>query len=372
MTLMLPRYLCLLLLSPAIACQQPDAHVAVEPAMAPRTLTIRAGKPIADLPGETYFRNVRQLTFGGENAEAYWSNDGTKLIWQSKRPPFECDQIFVLDLATGEETLVSTGKGRTTCAYFLQGDKGIVYSSTHLGGDACPDPVFRVNGKYVWAIYDTYDIFTAQPDGGGLTRLTDHAGYDAEATICPVTGRMVFTSVRDGDLEVYSMEPDGTDVQRLTDRIGYDGGPFYSHDGTKIVLRSAFPKDEAEEKEYLGFLAQGLVVPSTLEITVMDRDGSNFRKVTNNGKANFAPFFHPDNQRILFSSNMGDPKGRDFDIYMIDLDGENQVQITKNDTFDGFPMFSPNGKYLAFASNRNAKERGETNVFVAEWVESEN
>ena len=365
---MILRSACLLLFAPILSCQNQES-VAVEPAMAAREFTIRAGKPVADVPGEAHFRNVRQLTFGGENAEAYWSNDGTKLILQSKRPPFECDQIFVIDLQTGEETLVSTGKGRTTCAYFLQGDDGIVYSSTHLGGDACPDPVFRVRGKYVWAIYDTYDVFTAKPDGSGLTRITDQPGYDAEATICPVTGRMVFTSVRDGDLEVYSMEPDGSDVQRLTDRIGYDGGPFYSHDGTKIVLRSAFPKDEAEEKEYLDFLAQGLVVPSALEITVMDRDGSNFRKVTDNGKANFAPFFHPDNQRILFSSNLSDPQGRDFDIYMIGIDGEDQVRITHNDSFDGFPMFSPNGKYLAFASNRYAGERGETNVFVAEWIE---
>ncbi len=351
------------------ACQQSDIETTAQPAEQAAPFTINAGKPVEDMPGEPYFRNVRQLTFGGENAEAYWSFDGTKLILQSKRPPFECDQIFVIDLETGKEELVSTGKGRTTCSYFLKGDERIVYASTHLDDEKCPTPVMRVRGRYVWGVYPGYDIFTAKADGSDLVRLTTEPGYDAEATVCPVTGRLVFTSVRDGDLEVYSMEPDGSDVVRLTNRIGYDGGPFFSHDGTKIVLRSGFPADEAEKNEYLGFLKENLVVPSNLEITVMDRDGKNFRKVTNNGKANFAPFYHPDNKRILFSSNMNDPRGRNFEIYMINEDGTGQVQVTNNETFDGFPMFSPDGRYLAFASNRYGKERGETNVFIAEWVE---
>ncbi len=342
---------------------------AAAPVMPAADFAIRAGRPVEPIDGETRLRNVRQLTFGGENAEAYWSGDGTKLIFQSKRPPFDCDQIFVIDLTTGEEQLVSTGKGRTTCAYFTQGDARILYASTHLADEGCPPPVFRVRGRYVWAIYPGYDIFSAAPDGSDLIRLTDAEGYDAEATVCPVTGRVVFTSVRDGDLEVYSMEPDGSDVQRLTNRVGYDGGPFYSHDGTKIVLRSGFPADEAAVQEYQGYLAQDLVVPSHMEITVMDRDGSNFKRLTHNGKANFAPFFHPDNQRILYASNKNDPRGRNFDIFMIDIDGESEERVTHYDGFDSFPMFSPNGRYLAFASNRYGSQQGETNVFVAEWVE---
>jgi Tol biopolymer transport system component len=351
-----------------VACQNTTtSHLGlggVEPAF-----RVAAGKPVPDLPGEPCLRNVRQLTFGGENAEAYWSNDGRKLVFQSTRPPYECDQILVLDLASGATEMVSTGKGRTTCGYFLQGDQRILYSSTHLADEACPERVFRVDGRYVWAIYPSYDIFTARPDGSDVQRLTSTPGYDAEATVCPVTGRIVFTSVRDGDLEIYSMEPDGSDLMRLTRRVGYDGGPFFSHDGSKIVLRSGFLDTEEATAEYVGFLRKGLVVPTALEITVMNRDGSGFRRVTDNGKANFAPYFHPDDRRIVFASNQNDPKGRDFDIYIIGTDGQNQIRLTNNPTFDGFPMFSPDGRYLAFASNRFAGAEGETNLFVAEWVE---
>jgi Tol biopolymer transport system component len=335
-----------------------------------RALQIKAGKPVADLPGERFFKNVRQLTFGGENAEAYWSGDGKKLIMQSKFGKHPCDQIFTLDLETGERKLVSTGLGRTTCSYFLKGDQRIIYASTHLGDKECPPAVMRTGRKYVWAIYKTYDIFTADPDGGDVTRITRHPGYDAEATVCPVTGRVVFTSVRDGDLELYSMEPDGTDVTRLTNRPGYDGGAFYSHDGTKIVQRSGFLKDDKEKQEYFALLARGLVEPSRMEITVIDRDGKNFRQVTDNGKANFAPFWHPDNKRILFCSNMDAPRGRRFDLFIVGEDGKGLTKVSNNPSFDGFPMFSPDGKYLVFASNRfnDADHAHDTNVFVTEWV----
>jgi TolB protein len=342
-----------------------------DPLVPTNSVEIRAGRPVASLPGERFFRNVRQLTFDGENAEAYWSADGTKLVFQRRSgSKIPCDQIFVIDLTTGEQRMVSSGKGRTTCAYFLQDDAGIVYASTHLADPDCPPPVMVVDRKYVWPIYKGYDIFRANVDGTGLVRLTDAPGYDAEATVCPVSGRIVFTSVRDGDLELYSMEPDGTDVKRLTNRIGYDGGAFFSHDGRKLVQRSGYPANADEEREYLAYLQRGVVVPSKMEITVLDRDGSNFRKVTENGKANFAPFWHPDNRRILFASNMDDARGRNFEIYMIDETGENQVRITQNPTFDGFPMFSPNGRHLVFASNRYAAAATDTNVFVAEWVES--
>ena len=335
----------------------------------PREITITAGQPVDPLPGEVRLRNVRQLTFGGQNAEAYWSWDGSELIWQATTPPHDCDQIFVLDLVTGERKLVSTGKGRTTCGYFLQGDRRIIYASTHEKDENCPPPVMRIAGRYVWPIYDGYDIYVANADGTGLERLTDTPGYDAEGTVCPVSGRIVFTSTRDGDLELYSMEPDGSDVQRLTERVGYDGGAFYSHDGSKLVLRSGFPKDAEAEREYFDFLAKGVVVPTHMELTVCNRDGSGFRQVTSNGKANFGPFWHPDNERIIFASNMNDPRGRDFDLFLIDDSGENLEQITFNESFDAFPMFSPDGKYLVFASNRYGKVPGETNIFVAEWVE---
>ncbi len=341
-----------------------------QPIIPARPLVIRAGEPVPDVPGERHLRNVRKLSMGGENAEAYWSSDGRKLIYQSKRPPYDCDQIFILDLETGQEHLVSTGKGKTTCSYFLRGDQEVVFSSTHLRDPQCPIVGRIIRGRYVWPIFPGFDIFRCKPDGSGLTRLTATDGYDAEATVCPVTGRIVFTTVRDGDLEIYSMEPDGTDVQRLTNRDGYDGGAFYSHDGSKIVLRSGFFANDQERDEYHRFLKEDLILPERVDITVMNRDGSGFHRVTDNGAANFAPYWHPDNRRIIFCSNAHVSKGsRNFDLFLIGEDGKGLEQITKYDHFDGFPMFSPDGKHLAFASNRNGKAYGETNIFVAEWVE---
>jgi Tol biopolymer transport system component len=367
----LPILAVLLILG--VACRSAGdaerANASVPPAVPRQPLKVGAGKPVENLPGERFFRSVRQLTFGGENAEAYFSNDGSKLIWQSKRPPFDCDQIFVLDLETGAERLVSTGKGRTTCAYFLQGDRKILYASTHLADERCPPPVMRIGSKYVWPVYAGYDVFTANADGSGLQRLTTTPGYDAEATVCPVTGRIVFTSVRDGDLELYSMEADGSDVQRLTNRVGYDGGAFFSHDGQKIVARSGFFANDDERREYQELLAKGVVQPTRMELVVMRRDGKDFRPITRNGKANFAPYWHPDNKRIIFASNVADPRGRDFELYLVDADGGEFVRVTQHEQFDGFPMFSPDGKWLVFASNRFGRTQGETNIFLAEWVE---
>jgi len=371
---MRPGSLYCVLLAVVLACQQHPGtpQATLETAVLERTrLQIRAGAPVAGLEGERYFRNVRQLTFGGENTRAYWSGDGTKLVFQSRRPPFECDQIFVIDLETGEETLASTGKGRATCAFFLQGDRRILYSSTHLAAAACPPAVPDYCGRVARVIDDGCDIFDALPDGSDPRRLTASPGYDSEGSVDPVTGRIVFTSMRDGDLELYSMEPDGSDVRRLTGRIGYDGGAFYSHDGTKIVLCSGYCGSPAAEADHQTPPQQGLVVPRDIQIAVMDRDGGYFHWVTDNGRTNFAPFFHPDNERILFSSNQDAPDRRDFEIYMIDESGENQVRITRNPTFDGFPMFSPGGDYLAFSSNRYGEKPGETNIFVCEWVEAE-
>lgn len=369
------RMLLPLLLGIASACSSPQVdelnETAHEPAIPTQQFTIRAGRPVAAIAEEENLRNVRQLTFGGENAEAYWSNDGRSLILQRTAPPHACDQIFRLDLESGELQLLSTGTGRTTCAYYLQGDRRILYASTHLADEKCPPPVMRVRGKYVWPIYPGYDIFTAKPDGSDLQRLTETPGYDAEGTVCPVTGRIVFTSGRDGDLELYSMEPDGSDVTRLTNRLGYDGGAFYSHDGTRIVLRSQMLPDAAAEAEYKEFFAKDMVVPTWMELAIVNRDGSGYRQITHNGKANFGPYWLPDDKRIIFSSNLHDPdpRGRDFELFVVDDTGGNLVRVTFNPTFDGFPMFSPDGRHLVFASNRYAEKQGETNVFVAEWVE---
>jgi TolB protein len=319
------------------------------------------------LPQEKHLRNIRQLTFGGENAEAYFSSDGKKLIFQSTRDGRECDQIYTMNIDGSDARLVSTGDGRTTCSYFFPGDKRILYSSTHLGAKQCP-PRPDFSQGYVWAVYDTFDIFTANPDGSDVKQLTDVAGYDAETTVSR-KGKLVFTSMRSGDLDIYTMDADGRNMKRLTTELGYDGGPFWSYDGKQIVYRAYHPQSEKEKAEYIALLKQNLIRPTVLDIWVMKADGSGKRQVTNLSKASFAPYFFPDGKRIIFSSNVADPKGRDFDLYKINTDGTGLERITYNDTFDGFPMFSPDGKKLVFASNRNAKTRGDTNIFIADWIE---
>ena len=318
-------------------------------------------------PRERRLRNLRQLTAGGQNAEAYFDWIGTRLIFQSTRPPFACDQIFTMNADGGEVRLVSTGRGRTTCGFFFPDGKRIIYASTHLADAACPPPPDRSAG-YVWPLYRGYDIFAADADGGNPTRLTDGDGYDAEGAVSPDGRSIVFTSVRDGDLELYRMDADGAGVRRLTDRTGYDGGAFYSWDGRFIVYRAATPADDAERDEYRALLRQGLVRPRRLEIFVMRPDGSGVVQVTRNGAANFAPFMHPDSRRIVFSSNLHDPTGRSFALYLIGVDGTGLERITWAEPFASFPMFSRDGKHLVFSGNRNATGR-DMNIFIADWAE---
>jgi TolB protein len=316
---------------------------------------------------ERHLRNVKQLTSGGENAEAYFSADGTRLIYQSTRPEYPCDQIYTMKIDGTGVKRVSTGTGRTTCGYYYPGGKQLLFASTHESGPECPPKPSYARG-YVWPIYPGYDIYRAEADGSKLTPLTRTPGYDAEATIAP-DGLIVFTSVRDGDMEIYSMKADGSDVRRLTNRPGPDGGPFFSWDGTRVAFRGRPLQPGAEMDEYVSLLKEGLWRPTSLELFVMDRDGKNLSQVTKLGAANFAPSWHPDGKRLIFASNHRDPKGRNFDIYLVNVDGTGLEQVTFNDTFDGFPMFSPDGKHLVFASNRNAKTEGETNVFIADWVQ---
>src|SRR5690606_4840369 len=300
-------------------------------------------------PGEErHLSNVRQLTFGGENGEAYFSFDGQMISFQSNRA-HACDQIYTMKADGSDVRMVSTGLGRTTCSHFTPDGKSVVYASTHLGGPECP-PVPSSDMGYVWPIYDTYDIFKVNVDGTGLTRLTDTPGYDAEATVGK-DGRIVFTSTRDGDMEIYSMNGDGSDVRRLTNRPGPDGGPFFSADGSKIVWRGRAYAPGADLDNYFSLLKQGIWRPTALEIFVMDRDGSNVRQVTDTGVgANWAPFFTPDGTRIIYGSNAANPRSNNFDLFMVDIDGGNKEQVTFFDGFDGFPMFSPDGTKLVFGS----------------------
>lgn len=317
--------------------------------------------------GEVHLRNIRKLTFGGQNAEAYFSRSGRQIIFQRQVTDSACDQQFTINVDGTRLKRVSSGRGRTTCGFFYARDRRIFYASTEHRDAACP-PRPDYSQGYVWALYD-YDIYTAKANGRGTRRITDNPRYDAEGTLSPDGKRIVFTSLRDGDLDIYTMNVDGSDVRRLTRTLGYDGGPFFSPDGQTIVYRAYHPATAQDSTEYRALLARDLVRPSRMEIWVMNSDGSNQRQVTNLGGANFAPFFHPDGRRILFASNHPNPRSRNFDLYLIGIDGTGLEQVTTDTDFDSFPMFSPDGTKLVWASNRHGAVAGETNIFVADWVE---
>ena len=352
---------------------------AEESEAAPRSRPVPP-QPVPSLAGEKRLANIRQLTFGGQNAEAYWSFDETKLVFQSTRGAITADQIFVMDRDGKNPRMVSTGLGRTTCAYFMPGDERVLFASTHDGADLPPAmPKYdRRKLGYVWPIFNTYDIYTARLDGSDVRPLIRNPGYDAEATVSPTGDRIVFTSTRDGDLDLYSCKIDGSDVKRLTSAPGYDGGAFFSWDGKKIVWRAP-DRDTINEEHFKSLLARQLVQPRQLEIWIMDADGSNKKMITKNGAANFAPFWHPDGRRIIFASNVADPKSGNFELYLIDTVTLKQEQVThfartrpghrRSDDFDGFAMFTRDAKTLVWCSNRNNVIANETNVFVADWIE---
>jgi Tol biopolymer transport system component len=333
--------------------------------------------PAADslrFPGEGHLRNVRQLTFGGNNAEAYWSFDDDRLIFQSDWDainPQGCDQQFVMDAEPGADyTLVSTGRGRTTCGYFLP-DGRVLYASTHAAGPACPTPVSSTMGRYVWSIFPEYDIYVAGADGTDPEVLVGGPGYDAEATVSPDGRYVVFTSTRDGDLDLYRFEIATGEVVRLTNTLGYDGGAFFSPDSRRLVWRASRPEGE-DAARYRELLAQHAVEPGALNLFVADADGANVRQVTDLPGANWAPFFHPSGEKILFASNHHGAGGREFALFMVNVDGTGLEQVTHSGTFEAFPMFSFDGTRLVFASNRRADRQPsrETNIFVADWVEA--
>jgi len=328
-------------------------------------------------PEEKHLKNVRQLTFGGDNAEAYFSFDDKQLVFQANNSKWgtSCDQIFLYDLANplgpdDKATMLSTGNGRTTCSYFMPGNQSIIYASTHEKNASCPhEPERRADGKYVWPIYDSFDIYLTDLKGGEHKKLTDTPGYDAEPTVSPKGDKIVFTSIRTGDLELYTMNIDGSGVKQITNGLGYDGGAFFSPDGSKLIFRSSRPTTEEEINQYKSLLKEGLVQPTEMELYVCDADGSNLKKITDLGNANWAPFFHPSGNKIIFSSNHRSKRGFPFNLYMINVDGTGLEQITFDSTFDSFPMFSFDGSKLVFASNRNNGGTRDTNLFIADWVE---
>jgi Tol biopolymer transport system component len=317
--------------------------------------------------GEVHLRNIRQLTSGGQNAEAYFSRSGTQLIFQRTPGDTGCDQQYTMNSDGTGLRRVSSGLGRTTCGYYYARDARILYASTEHLGPACP-PRPDYSRGYVWALYD-YDIYVADSSGAHATRLTDNPGYDAEGTLSPDGQTIVFTSLRNGDLDIYTMRTDGTQLKRLTHTLGYDGGPFFSPDGKQIVYRASHPATAADSAEYRALLHQQAVRPTNMDIWVMNADGSEQRQVTTLPGANFAPFFTPDGRRIIFASNHQNPRSRNFDLYLVHLDGSRLEPVTTSQEFDAFPMFSPDGRQLVWASNRHSAVQGETNIFIADWVE---
>jgi Tol biopolymer transport system component len=316
-------------------------------------------------PGERHLANIRQLTFGGQNAEAYFSADGKWLTFQSTRDGHPCDLQYVMRVDGSQARRISTAAGKTTCGYFYDHDRRVFFASTHGTSADCP-PRPDMSQGYVWGL-DDYDIYSTRPDGSDLQRLTNTPGYDAEGTLSPDGRTIVFTSERDGDLDIYTMNTDGSNVRRLTTELGYDGGPFFSHDGTKIVYRAFHPETPEEQASYRDLLARHLVRPSRMELWVMNADGSDRHRITNLGGANFAPYFTPDDRQIIFASNYRNPRGRNFDLFLVNPDGTGLEQVTTHEEFDGFPIFSPDGRKFVWASNRHGAVQGETNIFIADW-----
>ncbi len=322
-------------------------------------------------PGEKHLRNVKQLTSSGvDNAEAYFSPDGEWLIFQSTRGEHACDEEYVMRIDGTEMHKVSTGNGRVTCGYiFGKKHENILYASTHDFAKECPPKPNYILEGYVWPIYPGYEIYTDSFNGGKLKRLTNNKAYDAEATVSPNQKKVVFTSARDGDLDLYTMNTDGSHVKRITTDLGYDGGAFFTQDGKRLIYRAFHPQTAEEKETYLANLKKDKYKPTWLELFIIDADGKNKKQITNFRAGTFAPFMFPNDKRVIFSSNKGDPSGRKFDLYAVDVDGKNLEQITFSGTFDSFPMFSPDGKKIVWASNRNAQKAHQTNIFIADWVD---
>lgn len=313
-----------------------------------------------------HLSNLKQLTKGGQNAEAYWSPDGKKLVFQSTRGDSQCDQIYTMNADGSNQRMVSTGKGVTTCGYFLADSKHFVYASTHEAGDACPAPADRSKG-YVWAVYPGFDIYVADENGKIEKKLTDAAGYDAEATVNWKNNEIVYTSKSSGDLDLWTMKPDGSQKKQITKAEGYDGGAVFSRDGSKMVWRAFHPDTADKTKTYRDLLAENLTAPMKMELWVANRDGSNAKQITNFGCASFAPTFTPDGKKILFSSNKDKCDSRDFELYLVNVDGSGVEKVTTYGGFTSFPEFSPDGKKLVFASSYQGTGNYEFNIFTADW-----
>lgn len=328
--------------------------------------------------GEPHFKNVIQLTHSGDNAEAYWSFDSKRITFQRTmtKEGINCDQIFMGIVPTSNATpfsykSISGGKGRTTCSYFTKDGAHIIYASTKGGGEECPPAVDRAKygNKYIWPLYNTYDIFMADTNGKVVKQLTNAKGYDAEGTLSYDGKKMIYCSDKDGDLDLYVMDLASGKEKKVTNTIGYDGGAWFSPDGKKIVWRASRPSTPAEVEEYTSLLKEGMVAPTKMEVFIANADGTEAKQITHLGQANWAPNFTPDGKHIIFCSNHEYKYGFPFNMYLMDLEGNHIEKISRDKGFDAFPMFSFDGKRIMFSSNRNNGGTRDTNLFVADWVD---
>ena len=264
-----------------------------------------------------HFDNLKQLTSGSSNGESYWSPDSKQIIFQSTRGTQQCDQEYVMNADGSNQHMVSTGKGATTCGYFLSDNQHILYASTHEGNPSCPMPPDHSKG-YVWAVHPTFDIYMATLDGKIVKKLTDTPGYDAEATVNFKTKKIIYTSMASGDLELWTMNEDGSGKKRITNTEGYDGGAVFSHDGSKMVWRAYHPDTPEKVAKYKELLKDNLTAPMKMELFVANSDGSNSKQITNYGCASFAPTFTPDGKKLIFSSSYQSKSNYEFNLFTVD------------------------------------------------------
>ncbi len=328
-------------------------------------------------PGEaTFLSRIRRLTVDGRRAgEGYWSADGRSLVFQSEREPGNpFYQIYLLSLTTGDATRISSGLGKTTCAFINPKTQDVLFASTHHDPRSKQlqdeELAFRASGKerrYSWDYDPEMELWVRSAQSGTLRRLTNKRGYDAEASYSPDGQWIVFASTRSayerdlspaerkqletdpsyfGEIYIMRADADGSGVTRLTNVPGYDGGPFFSPDSKRIVWRRF---DEA-----------GLIA----DVWTMNLDGSDARQITSFGAMSWAPYIHPSGRYLLFSSNkLG---FENFEVFMTDIDGRKEpVRVTHSDGFDGLPVPSPDGTQLAWTSSRAGGREGQ--IFLAQW-----
>jgi len=316
--------------------------------------------------GEDHLTKIKQLTREGENKKASFAPNNEKIIFQAMRDNLRCDAIYSMKRDGSEINLLSSGKGIAVSAKIAPDNESIIYSSTHKVDYQCPQrPEFSLD--YVWSLYRDYDVFVSDSFGGSTKRLTRTEDYDGNASYSPTGNRVVFTSNRSGDLELYLMNSDGSNVKQLTKAVGYDGDAVFSPDGKYIVWRASRPKGN-DLDEYRYQLSQGLLRAGKFELFLLKLGSKRAVRLTNNGATNFSPSFDPQSSKVIFSSNMSQDDGLNYDLYTVDIKTRKLERITYYSGFDGYPVFSSDGKKLLFTSSRNFRYKAETNIFTVDWV----